>query len=736
MSLRDDVSTDSSSSRISQYPKEMKLLCVNKVSLPEPTQWEKQLEAEESEMNSSPPPSLFHIENERCTKDWKRTFLGVDTINKYSTIRRNGSYALLNPLRRNTTDDMESMSNTRVAEIGTRPKSGNKNKPRWNRKHLSEIEEDKSMLHTWFEHGIVSKAYAPRCPKSLDSEESSTEVDVSKPTNSRNATLGDFMPISAMNEISEEHNILELEGNENPESSQDISWDYSHVNVLTFTTENQENNIDNSVVQNQSNVNSIDEPSIGLNTNMRNISLENDTLNKVGCEIDTPLCWHGIKYHAERFSESLFCEAGMLLEKLPRRRIYTFADAIRALGSAVEHLQCKCRNDRELTCTRDHCYWQRTMIHEFNRREKRASNRALNQVNDLVSFEIKLAEVYSPKSKLKALLKDAYNPNDMGRCAEHFLTIKYKKALQSLEDAKSKDFNMVLDMFADNIFTEICALLETLPEKESQHLRSSVSTFNNAIWKMRDIERKARIKDNKLKCCNFFRLKKSEREKMFSEPESEHLIKIKPNECKPLVKSVSCQTDSIEAINIDVPDTQNWPRLPVKQYSDAVKNSYVPPRQLSPTVEDETSFSDCKDCTAIDKMWMEAARNLAVKKTLKDLFYDKNRTDLDYHYSDTSSDDSESEFASVFDSECDNRPENVDVSLYEEAKTNPEVYYQYSMLDIDEIGNKVTIRKNGKETVLQGIPKCLLKRTGDKPAPLSNLPASEISNEVRAPKAD
>jgi len=58
------------------------------------------------------------------------------------------------------------------------------------------------------------------------------------------------------------------------------------------------------------------------------------------------------------------------------------------------------------------------------------------------------------------------------------------------------------------------------------------------------------------------------------------------------------------------------------------------------------------------------------------------------------------------------------------------------MLDIDEIGNKVTIRKNGKETVLQGIPKCLLKRTGDKPAPLSNLPASEISNEVRALKTD
>ena len=807
MSLRDDVSTSSSSSKVSQYPKEMVLLHANEATaLLEPTQWEKQLEAEEAEINASPPPSLFYIENERCKKNGKRTFefkgmtFKNDTINKYSTIRKNKSYDLCNPVQRSISDDIEAMRNIRVSEFSPKSKSGNKNKPRWNRKHQSEINEDRSMLCAWFENGILGKARAPNCPKSCDSEDISEYADSFKPANVRPATLGDFMPNSAMNEVSEEHNILELEGNENPESSQDISWDYSHVNVLTFATDNVGDNPNIDVTQSQVDSNYIDENSIGLNTNIRNISTESTNENNVGVKTKDPLCWHGIKYQAERLSELLYSESGMLLEKLPKRRIYAFANAVRKFGAAIKHLQCQSRNDRELNCTRDRCYWQRTMVREFNNREKRASNRTLTQVDDLVSFEIKMAEVYSPKSRLKALLGDAYDPNDTGRCVEHFLTIKYKKALQSLEDVKSKDFNMILDLFADCVFAEIYAFLRSLPEKESQQLRTCVTTFKEDISNVRDVEKHARITEQKRKCSNFFRLKKSEREKMFSDNESECLIKAEPIKAKPLVKEVSCQTDNIEVIDLDVPDTQRWPKLPVKQYSDAVKNSYVSPTQLDDTVDSECSVCNdssynCLDDEVIKPYIEDFVKTLVagiVKKDTKvgnhcsendtdasdnkvlpeqptvrrklpyptyeemkhllptrsqeerDAILQKVLKDSEARFKACGLDDNYSEDSdSVFDSDkeldenFDNRPENIDVSLYEEAKTNPDIYNQYGIPDIDWIDGKVTIRKNEKKTIPQVIPRCLKRETGDyKSAPPSLSTVSEIINETEELKTE
>ena len=811
MSLRDDVSTSSSSSKVSQYPKEMVLLHANEATtLLEPTQWEKQLEAEEAEINASPPPSLFYIENERCKKNGKRTFefkgmtFKNGIINKYSTIKKSGSYALCNPVQQSISDDIEAMRTTRVSEFSSKSKSGNKNKPRWNRKHQSEIEEDRSMLCSWFENGILGKARAPNCPKSCDSEDISEYADSFKPANVRSATLGDFMPNSAMNEVSEEHNILELEGNENPDSDHDISWDYSHVNVLTFTTDNVGDNPNNDVTQSQVDSNYIDENSIGLNTNIRNVSTESTSENKGGIKTKDPLCWHGIKYQAERLSELLYSESGMLLEKLPRRRIYAFANAVRKFGAAIKHLQCQSRNDRELNCTRDRCYWQRTMVREFNNREKRASNRTLTQVDDLVSFEIKMAEVYGPKSKLKALLGDAYNTKETGKCVEQFLTLKYKRALQSLEDVKSKDFNMILDLFADCVFAEIYAFLRTLPEKEYQQLRTCATIFKEDIWNMRDIEKHTRISEQKRKCSNFFRLKKSEREKMFSDTGSECLIKAEPIKAKPLVKTVSCQTDNIEVIDLDVPDTQSWPKLPVKQYSDAVKNLHVSPEQLNDTVDSECSICDdqCYNCldkndemksylqdfvntlvagivekdtkvnnhcsesntdTSDDKVLSEQPsvqhklpyptyeevkhliptksqeeRDAIFKDVIKQSEARLKACGLDIHYSGDESDISDSVFDSdkELDENFDNRPENIDVSLYEEAKTNPDIYNQYAMLNIDEVDSKVTIRKNEKKTIPQVIPRCLKRETGDyKSAPPSLSTVSEI-NETEELKTD
>ena len=77
-------------------------------------------------------------------------------------------------------------------------KSVKKNKSRWNRKHLDEIERDKSMLQTWFEHGVVGRAQAPRYkrdPNSASTEGSEDCSHTSHRIKNRQITLGDYVPL-------------------------------------------------------------------------------------------------------------------------------------------------------------------------------------------------------------------------------------------------------------------------------------------------------------------------------------------------------------------------------------------------------------------------------------------------------------------------------------------------------------------------------------------------------------
>ena len=76
-------------------------------------------------------------------------------------------------------------------------KSVKKNKSRWNRKRLDEIESDKSMLRTWFEHGVMGRAAAPRYkkgPKPESTEESEDYQNSSHVIKNRQVTLGDYIP--------------------------------------------------------------------------------------------------------------------------------------------------------------------------------------------------------------------------------------------------------------------------------------------------------------------------------------------------------------------------------------------------------------------------------------------------------------------------------------------------------------------------------------------------------------
>ena len=52
-----------------------------------------------------------------------------------------------------------------------------------------------------------------------------------------------------------------------------------------------------------------------------------------------PMCIHGVHYHLERISKSLFTETELILETLPLRQLNEFAEAFRNLIASVEDLR-------------------------------------------------------------------------------------------------------------------------------------------------------------------------------------------------------------------------------------------------------------------------------------------------------------------------------------------------------------------------------------------------------------
>jgi len=392
-----------------------------------------------------------------------------------------------------------------------------KNKSRWNKKHLAEIEADKSMLHTWVENGIVCKAFAPRYQRSLDSDDIGINDCEGQVKIRKEITLGDFMPSkkiessvkpddyqsSTFKDHEKSPENVELSTADNKETIQAVSRqrcrlyhgikDTSYPGCCGFSGD-----------ESQHDVIKVEPPKNGFATNEFSDDEIDFALNSSAQVSDDeksekrdriPMCVHGVHYHLERISKSLFTEAESILETLPLRQLNEFAEAFRKLIASVEDLRFCHLRQTLLECSSKYCRWNNFKTPD----DKSVTNLVTGYTSSLISFEVKLAEVSSPRYRLKILLKDSYDRRDV----ECTMSRRYRKALDTFEISKIANFADNIDQFVNVVYREVFILLESLPSEEANSLRRSINEFNGATWRMRDQEEK--LKKDKLRCCGLFR---------------------------------------------------------------------------------------------------------------------------------------------------------------------------------------------------------------------------------------
>ncbi len=92
-------------------------------------------------------------------------------------------------------------------------------------------------------------------------------------------------------------------------------------------------------------------------SSLDDVMLEYLNQHKKKAESRIPLCKHGIRYLAEKFSETLVSEGKVLVEFLPRSQLFSFANELRDLVKEVESLQISLLNNKHLTCQKAYCRW-------------------------------------------------------------------------------------------------------------------------------------------------------------------------------------------------------------------------------------------------------------------------------------------------------------------------------------------------------------------------------------------
>ena len=634
--LKESNMTTPISNKVEAHQNEM-----NGVEMQVPEQWEERFDGNESEESS--PPTLMYVEKEIRTKNKKcsltsrlrlksSTLKSCTSKNKDSVTENESDY--YTSLQRNVSDEIKNAHNF---DFGGKSKS--KIKPRWSRKHQREIDFDKSMLSTWFEHGVVSKATAPRYTKNTNSENTSTCSDEYVPVQCKSTTLGDFMPnlsklvqaenTCGQNDFEVKDEMKKPKTRSNNEVDKDIDLDIpdtqwkckqrkllhekvglccpryleypdccascyashesarAHLRANAAKIIDQKNNPESIQVNNSE---STDESTDAeyFQGQQRRIHL------------GIPLCKHGLIYLIRRFSDSLFLEAEMTLELLPRRHLHAFADAVRTLAATTENLRSSPFNDRSLICNKDYCRWKNMAFSMFEEVIDTTRGPRAPPVHNLVSFEIKLARIDSPRYRLRHLLQPEQELNEMSKYTEHFLSVKYKKALDTLDSLKARDFSKKIDRFVDLIFREVFVLMESLPTEEADALRKSIAAFNDVTWRMRDLEeRSAGEKENP--CCGLFRSRKSSKIEVSSNLDSDFSLNdetdngqvshktLSSKASKPEMKDKSTQVSFLQDSQTVTTNLDAFS----KQSSSTVKEiCFSPPRQLSPTVMVERTSRD------------------------------------------------------------------------------------------------------------------------------------------------
>ena len=548
MSFNDNNLSCERSSKVTKHLKDVSLSYEQDDDKQIPNSWEELYEAESKHSTYD----VVNVDKERYS-----TIDAIEETDKKGQSNAKEDY--YTSLQRTVSAELKAAHNF---DLSGKQKSVKKCKPRWNRKHQSEIDRDKSLLCLWFKEGIMSNAYAPRCPKSPDSDDVTSD-DYQAP-DVKPITLGDYMPSMCKSETyCDERDIFERRDSKVNLRAVPISenkfddWDEIDAREVRlikqradFLDEQQRlycerNGLSAPIwVKPKSDIDSANGESAESDYCEKSAHgpMDHASITKVGKDFITktsddrksgcyssldevmneylnqfkkraesriPLCKHGVRYLAERFAETLVSEGKVLVEFLPRNQLFAFANALRDLVKEIESLQLSLLNNKFLICQKAYCRWKH--LGKYKNQGMRHPKSPLTHHNDLASLKTKVLRVDGLEFKLQTILDCEYNSNDLERYSEEALKIRYKKDLDILESNKSRDFSTNIKRFVETVFREVFVLMESLPQEDALNLRKSIDEFIKITHSMQ--AREKRIQNRKeVRCCNFFRLKRSERE--------------------------------------------------------------------------------------------------------------------------------------------------------------------------------------------------------------------------------
>ncbi len=209
------------------------------------------------------------------------------------------------------------------------------------------------------------------------------------------------------------------------------------------------------------------------------------------------LCKHGIRYQANRCCEMLFTEAINLLELIPERQLKYFGRSFKDLMASFDNLLSECADKSIVRCSGRYCRWNDIEIPSQYVRERLIYQSSPK--NDLVAFEVKMAQVSSPYRQTNVATGVITDPS-IDQKMESIAVSWYERAVRTLDGVKSKLLPDRLDQLVNIIHRENMLLMESLPRKEASKLTLSISFFNKAVWRMKTAEEDK----EELACCNSF----------------------------------------------------------------------------------------------------------------------------------------------------------------------------------------------------------------------------------------
>ena len=266
-----------------------------------------------------------------------------------------------------------------------------------------------------------------------------------------------------------------------------------------------------------------------------------------------PLCKHGYIYHVQHFADSIYFEADHMMELMPRKRLYDFAEAMRVLSGLIENLRSD-HNRKLFDCQPEYCLWNITSNKGIE--ERCTLNTFCEPVRDSVSFEVRVKQVCNPRYGLRTLLKDSsYDPTTTGVYSEYLLGLKHNKALEALENHKLLEFPGHIERFTCFIFGEISDMQKIMKTHdlldENRLLTSGLHDYHAISWRIQRQE--AFEKCSKLQCCGpLFRSRKTKDSTIDSDFESGPSINIPVD-----YEQISTQSLSRQMETLDVEDTMS-----------------------------------------------------------------------------------------------------------------------------------------------------------------------------------